>query len=144
VLLSLPAIFIGSLIISWMVVRRSKSRRLAQTRIAHLAYAVCALIVTLFELLLFVEGPDVYWFLGVLLVLPLAVAGTVAVAMSVAAWPSIGLSVLAGATLALGGIQLLALFGGSIGTWMNAIAWTYVMLVLGVSIFGRRSWLRVQ
>ena len=144
VLLSLPAIFICSLIISWMVVRRSRSRRLAQTRIAHLAYAVCALIVTLFELLLFVEGPDVYWFLGVLLVLPLAIAGAVAVAMSVAVRPNTGLSVLAGATLALGGLQLLALFGGLIGTWMNVIAWAYVMLVLCVIVYGRRSWLRAQ
>jgi len=127
-----------------MVVRRSRSRRPAQTRIAHLAYAVCALIVTLFELLLFVEGPDVYWFLGVLLVLPLAIAGAVAVAMSVAVRPNIGLSVLAGATLALGGLQLLALFGGLIGTWMNVIAWAYVMLVLCVIVYGRRSWLRAQ
>jgi len=143
VLLSLPAIFISSLIISWIVVGRSSSRRLAHTRIAYLAYAVCALIVTLFQLLLFVEGPQVAWFVGVLLVLPLVIGGAVAVAMSVAVRPHIGLSVLGGATLALGALQLLA-FGGLIGTWMNVIAWAYVMLVLCVIVYGRRSWLQAQ
>ncbi len=142
VLLSLPALFICSLSISWMVVRRSSSRRLAQTRIAYLAYAVFALIIAHFQLLLFVE-PEVYWYLGVLLLLPLAIAGAIAVAMSVAARPNTGLSVLGGATFALGGLQLLAL-GGLIGTWMNVIAWTYVVLVLCVIAYGRNSWLRAQ
>jgi len=145
-LLSLLALALCSLVIPWMIVKLSTDRKVAQIRIAYFAYAVCALIIALFELLLWVEGPIIAMASGLLIVLfmlPAAIAGMVAVVLTVAARFNINLSVLGAATLALGGLQLLS-FAGLIGTWMNVIAWAYVMLVLCVIVCGRHSWLRAQ
>jgi ankyrin repeat protein len=144
VLVSLLAISMGWPALCWMVVRRSRSQRLARSRIAYSAYAVCALIVSLFQLLLYVEGPEIYVAFGQLIALfglPAAVAGAVAVAMTAAIRSDMGLSVLGAATLALGGLQSLAL-AGLIGTAMNGIARAYVLLVLCVIVYRRRWWRR--
>jgi len=143
VLSSLLAIAICSPIISWMVVRRSRSRQLARIRIAYLAYAICAVIVTLFQLVLCVEEAEVAGFLAYLIMPLITIAGAIAFALSVAVRSDTGLSVLGGATLALAGLQLLTV-AGVIGTWMNAIARAYVLLVFCVIFYCRRSWLREE
>lgn len=141
VLSSLLAIAMCTPIISWMVVRRTRSRQLARTRIAYLAYAACALIAGLFQLLLYVEDPEVCAVFGLFIVPMAAIAGAAALAMTVSVKSSLALSVLGAATLALGGLQLLV-FAGVLGTGMNVLARGYVLLVLCVTVYGRRSWLR--
>jgi hypothetical protein len=126
-----------------MVVRRSRSRQLARIRIAYLAYAICAVIVTLFQLVLCVEEAEVAGFLAYLIMPLITIAGAIAFALSVAVRSDTGLSVLGGATLALAGLQLLTV-AGVIGTWMNAIARAYVLLVFCVIFYCRRSWLREE
>ena len=108
-----------------------------QIRIAYLGYAVCALVVGLFQLHLVVDGPAIFMMFGVFL-FPIAIAAGVAMLHTIGA-RSATLRILGGMTLALGLFQGLA-FMGIIGALMNVIAQAYVILVLFACVYYRREW----
>lgn len=121
----------------YVALSRSSQRKRAQIRQAYLGYAVCALVVALLQLHLYVDGPEILMVFGLFLV-PIAVSAAAAVLNTVGA-PSAALRTLAGATFALAGAQILSLTG-AIGAFMNIIARSYVMLVLFICVYRYREW----
>ena len=121
------------LLIAW------RSRRgLAAVRIAYLGYALCALIVGLFQWHLQMDGPEIFMMFEFFLI-PIVIAGALASIMTVVAGSNATLWALAGTTVALGIFQFLT-FIGILGTFMNVIALGYVALVLAACVHRRRDW----
>jgi hypothetical protein len=112
--------------------------RLVLIRIAYFGYALSGLVVALFQLHLYVDGPEIFMAFNLFLI-PIVIAGGAAIAMTLAIKSDLALWVLCAATLALGCFQGLT-FGGIIGSFMNVIARAYVLLVFVVSAYGRSDW----
>ena len=130
-------ILLGCSLILYVVLALWSRPERGQIRIAYLGYAVCALVVGLFQLHLYVDGPDIFMMVGIFL-FPIAIAAGLAIANTVGA-RSATLRILGGATLALALFQILT-FMDIIGMFMNVIARAYVILVLIACIYRRREW----
>jgi hypothetical protein len=130
-------ILLGCALIFYVVLSLSSRPKRSQIRIAYLGYAVCALVVGLFQLHLYVDGPDIFMMFGIFL-FPIAIAGGIAIINTVGA-RSATLRILGGATLALALFQILT-FIDVIGALMNVIARGYVIFVLFACIYCRREW----
>jgi hypothetical protein len=130
-------ILLGCALILFVVISLWSRAERRQIRFAYLGYAVCALVVALFQFHLYVDGPDIFMIFDVFL-FPIAIAAGVAIVSTVGA-RSATLRILGGATLALGLFQILT-FMHIIGIFMNVIARAYVILVLIACIYRRREW----
>jgi hypothetical protein len=130
-------ILLGCASVLYVVLSLSPRPERGQVRVAYLGYAVCALVVALFQLHLYVEGPDTFMMFGIFL-FPIAIAAGIAIINTVGA-RSATLRILGGATLALALFQILT-FIDVMGAFMNVIARAYVILVLFACIYCRREW----
>jgi ankyrin repeat protein len=128
-------------ILGVVIVKRS-GRRQARMRLAYLGYGMCALVVALFQLHLYVDGPEIFMVFGLSL-LPIAAFAAVGMAMTIAARSERALWLLGAATLALGLAQV-ATFIGLLGSFMNIVARGYVLLVLGTAAYRSGAWWPTQ
>jgi ankyrin repeat protein len=120
-----------------LITKRSQRDR-GQIRNAYLGYALCALVVGLFQFHLYVDGPDIFMMFGLFLV-PIVIAGVLAFSMTIVARSNVTLWILGGATLALGLFQVLT-FMNVMGTFMNVVARAYVILILAICAYRRCEW----
>jgi ankyrin repeat protein len=121
-----------------LILARASSRKRAAISIAYLGYAVCALVVGLFQLHLFTEGADIFMAFGLFLV-PILISGGLAIVMTVATWTNVTLRILGFATIGLGLLQVAAPMVG-VESFMNGIARVYVVTVLAACAYRRREW----
>ena len=123
-----------------LIVKRSQRHR-APVRIAYLGYALCALVIGVFQLHLWVDGPE-YGIALPFYLIPILIAGMSALWMTVTVRSNAMLWVLGCATLFLGLLNL-----GQLGLESRTLAhlsyygsYAYVLFVAAACVHGRSSW----
>ena len=120
-----------------LLLKRSR-RKPTLVRVAYLGYAICALIVFLFQLHLYVDGPEIFIVFPLFLA-PIVIFGSLALAMTVFVRSNMTLWMLGGSTLALGLFQFLTTYE-FLAAFMNIIARSYVIFVVVASVYRRTEW----
>jgi hypothetical protein len=107
-------------------------------RWAYRAYLACALVVLLFQMWMWTDGPDVMMFLP-WFALPVIACAAFGIALTILVRSSAPLRALAGLTVALGVLQALQ-YAGVPGEAMNWAARAYAVSVVAIVAHYRYGW----
>lgn len=137
---TIAALFVlAFLVLACGVILVKSKREQVKIRIAYLGYGVCAMVVGVFQLNLYVEGPEVFM-MFIFFLVPIVLFGVLAFVMTILAHTNIMLWILACSTILLGIFQLLTEYV-RMGMLMNVIACVYVFLVFATIAYRRADWL---
>lgn len=121
------------------VILVKSNREQVKIRIAYLGYGVCAMVVGVFQLNLYVEGPELFM-MFIFYLVPIVLFGVLAFVMTILEQTNIMLWILAGSTILLGIFQLLVEYV-RMGMLMNVTAYVYVSLVFATITYRQADWL---